>query len=699
MPYVGWSQRTAKDTLPLPSISYGNKGANQVYDFSALSPYSYDTSEYRALTSGQQTNFPNANLAITADGINFLMTRIQSTLVTGEGVQGVLNGINTWVQFNPVSDVFHLPTVYNNTFSKAWAFDKTVNNVTVDLNGTPVTLNAVRVQFNATDYDTIDGWGKIITPVGAYKGLRGKRKEFNRTIITYKLFSFSTWTTLSDKFDTTVRYNYMTKETKGNVVNFEYDTLDNIISATYSLVPPNAPVADFSWVNPNGGLVNFTDLSDNYPTSWSWDFGDGSPASTQQNPIHTFAANGTYNVCLTATNAGGSHQVCKSVVVSGIPATVADFSWVNPNGGLVNFTDLSSNNPTSWSWDFGDGSALGTAQNPSHVYSSNNTYNVCLTATNGGGSNQVCKNVVVSNISSVNNPPVANTDIVTLTQATSIIIYHVAGNDLDPDGDNICMISVWGSPYVTEYIGGSCDMVSIVPDSTFVGTDTAWYQLCDDGTPVLCDTGMIIFTVTADPALLPVASWSADVNLFSCSSSVDAFQNYEVVSTSTNADSTYWVLRALDAPCTDSSTSFWGDTINFVLSQIAIQWACSGFGNLEVCMLVSNQFGWDAKCDTICAIVWLGISETSLSNISLYPNPSPNILTVDMHNNNDEATRNYSAIEIYNALGEKVLGATQIGTASMINISVEELADGMYIATLVDAKGMRRTLGRFSVMK
>ncbi len=53
------------------------------------------------------------------------------------------------------------------------------------------------------------------------------------------------------------------------------------------------------------GTVQFTDLSANGPTSWAWDFGDAT-SSTGQNPRHTYAAAGTYQVKLTATNAAGS---------------------------------------------------------------------------------------------------------------------------------------------------------------------------------------------------------------------------------------------------------------------------------------------------------------------------------------------------------------------------------------------------------
>ena len=76
----------------------------------------------------------------------------------------------------------------------------------------------------------------------------------------------------------------------------------------------------------------------------------------------------------------------------GIPP-VANFSGTPTSGCVpltVSFTDLSSNDPTSWSWDFGD---LGTssAQNPNHTYTSAGTYTVTLTATNAYGSDDEVK--------------------------------------------------------------------------------------------------------------------------------------------------------------------------------------------------------------------------------------------------------------------------------------------------------------------
>ena len=62
-------------------------------------------------------------------------------------------------------------------------------------------------------------------------------------------------------------------------------------------------------------VVSFTDTSTGGPTSWLWDFGDGN-TSTQQNPTHTYAAFGTYTICLTARNTRGSNTYCSQVTVS-----------------------------------------------------------------------------------------------------------------------------------------------------------------------------------------------------------------------------------------------------------------------------------------------------------------------------------------------------------------------------------------------
>ena len=74
-----------------------------------------------------------------------------------------------------------------------------------------------------------------------------------------------------------------------------------------SIVKGNFPYADFDADNISGIaplLVSFTDKSDNSPTFWHWEFGDGS-TSTLQNPTHIYTETGSYIVSLTAGNLNG----------------------------------------------------------------------------------------------------------------------------------------------------------------------------------------------------------------------------------------------------------------------------------------------------------------------------------------------------------------------------------------------------------
>jgi PKD repeat protein len=165
----------------------------------------------------------------------------------------------------------------------------------------------------------------------------------------------------------------------------------NSASQVVTIAAGTAPKADFTFTV-NGSKVNFLDRSTGNPTSWSWNFGDGSPLDPSQNPVHTYASGGSYTVVLTATNASGSNS--KSDVVTITPPPVANFSF-SKSGLVVTFTDTSNPPATSWQWNFGDGTPLNTQQNPVHAYAAAGTYNVTLTAANAGGSSGAVKPVTV----------------------------------------------------------------------------------------------------------------------------------------------------------------------------------------------------------------------------------------------------------------------------------------------------------------
>ncbi|WP_242202126.1 PKD domain-containing protein [Aestuariivivens insulae] len=175
---------------------------------------------------------------------------------------------------------------------------------------------------------------------------------------------------------------------------------DVITKTGYITVTVPAPVANFTsdvTTVTEGGTVNFTDNSTNTPTSWSWTFAGGTPGtSTAQNPSVVYNTSGTYDVTLTATNAAGNDVITKmGYITVTVPAPVANFTsdvTTVTEGGTVNFTDSSTNTPTSWSWTFSGGTpSTSTVQNPSVVYNTAGTYDVALTATNAEGSDVMTK--------------------------------------------------------------------------------------------------------------------------------------------------------------------------------------------------------------------------------------------------------------------------------------------------------------------
>ncbi|AKB32995.1 cell surface protein [Methanosarcina siciliae HI350] len=185
----------------------------------------------------------------------------------------------------------------------------------------------------------------------------------------------------------------------------------NFANAVLEVTRETASEANFTASVTSGNAplnVEFTDTSTGTPTSWAWDFGDGKN-STEQNPTHTYTAEGTYTVKLTISNSLGSDSEEKTgyiTVGSVVLAPEANFS-ADPTTGTaplsVQFTDESTNTPTSWTWDFGEGDTS-NEQNPTHTYETIGTYTVKLIATNYGGSNFTIKTDYITVTSDVSAP-------------------------------------------------------------------------------------------------------------------------------------------------------------------------------------------------------------------------------------------------------------------------------------------------------
>jgi PKD repeat protein len=172
------------------------------------------------------------------------------------------------------------------------------------------------------------------------------------------------------------------------------------------------PIANFTFypLNPcvNQTII-FTDNSidqDGDVSQWQWDFGDGN-TSTLQNPTHHYTSDDMFTITLTVTdNDVAINNISKSISVKWRPNV--NFTW-EPNYPLVNeslqFYDQSFDEDgyiINWTWDFGDGN-ISYLQNPTHIYSKENTYSVTLNVTdNSSFHGELSKNVII------NMPPKAN---------------------------------------------------------------------------------------------------------------------------------------------------------------------------------------------------------------------------------------------------------------------------------------------------
>ena len=170
-----------------------------------------------------------------------------------------------------------------------------------------------------------------------------------------------------------------------------------------NLVIVSLPKIGFSGAKPLSGCVPltvvFTDTASAglIPiSSYIWDFGNGTTITTATPTAPcTYTTAGVFNVKLTiVTTTGCKDSLTKIGYVQTGATPVANFK-ASPDticfGKAVSFTDLSTGNPNSWFWKYGDGGTDTLVQNPNHVYGDTGTFNVTLIALNNGCADTLVK--------------------------------------------------------------------------------------------------------------------------------------------------------------------------------------------------------------------------------------------------------------------------------------------------------------------
>lgn len=213
-----------------------------------------------------------------------------------------------------------------------------------------------------------------------------------------------------------------------------------ITKTNYIRVQPSIARFTFNIANcANRVQFQFTDQSIG-PVTWDWDFGDGLPHSSAQNPTHSFPGLGTYNVTLTVTNGSCPHSVTHTInAIDQAPVFTASAATIC-RGNSITFTpaNLVPALTASLLWDFGNGVQTTSGVNTvNYLYPASGTYTVTLVATDING----CRDTITRNNYIRVNGPVADFNAVNTAGCTGLTTVF---NDLSTnDGTNNIISWQW----------------------------------------------------------------------------------------------------------------------------------------------------------------------------------------------------------------------------------------------------------------
>ncbi len=294
----------------------------------------------------------------------------------------------------------------------------------------------------------------------------------------------------------------------------------------------NPPVADFSASQTTicvGSTVNFTDLSTNSPSSWSWTINGGTPSSsTSANPSVIFDTPGTYDVVLTATNDFGSNTITKVAYIVVNPSIVPAVSIASSD----NDNSICQTNSVTFT-----ASPVNGGSNPVYQWQLNGA-NVGNSSANYSNSNLADGDVVTcmlnSNAACANPMSAASNAINTNVIASVLPTISISSDDSDNsicEGTNVTFTAVQTN-------GGSNPIYEWFLNGNTVGSDAANYSAsnlnngdlitCQLNSNELCASPSIVLSnaiaMTVNTTLNPTVSiTSNDVDNSICENQAVSF--------------------------------------------------------------------------------------------------------------------------------------------------------------------------------
>ena len=244
---------------------------------------------------------------------------------------------------------------------------------------------AVWIDYNQ-DGDFTDVGEQVVS------GLSGK------TAVTSTISPPASAAGISTRMRVAMKYNQAVTTSCTNITSGEVE--DYVVTIASSETSNNAPIAAIN--GPFSGAIgtgiamssNSSTDPDGTIVSHSWNFGDGTAVSTSANPNHAYTSAGTFTITLTVTdNDGATNSTTTVATISGAGNLAPTANANGPYNAAINTGIAFSSNGSadsdgsiaSYSWNFGDGSAVNTSANPNHTYATVGNFTATLTVTDNEG--------------------------------------------------------------------------------------------------------------------------------------------------------------------------------------------------------------------------------------------------------------------------------------------------------------------------
>ncbi len=320
----------------------------------------------------------------------------------------------------------------------------------------------------------------------------------------------------------------------------------------------------------------------------------------------------------------GTHGLCE-LNVAAVGAFTAD-NVIGCGSLTVQFKDQSQNTPTSWDWNFGDGTANGTTQNPSHTYSKAGKYDVTLTAKNAYGGAPVTKTAYINVgsgklFSAVKGGPVSNA------------VLGTAGGNFNTNADHGLLFEVLAPAVIQSvkvYALGAGDRTIEILNGVGGTSVQAKTVTIPDG------ESRVTLGITLNPGKYYMKVSGAKIDLYR--NSAGAVFPYKV--------SDLINITQTDYSATDPAFYYY-------------------------------FYDWEARKDGCDVSNGIADEKYAMESIQVYPNPSKGDLTISL-----PASQKSTDVIIFNVVGEVVYKNDAISSNQLLNVNLSDKPNGMYFVTV-----------------